>query len=57
MNEEAYLVLAQLSEIMAQTTEILIVLRADVKKLKEEREADTRANRLAVSLEELFGRG
>ena len=57
MNEEAYLVLAQLSEMMAQTTEILIALRADVKKLKEEREADTRANRLAASLEELFERG
>ena len=57
MNEEAYLVLAQLSEMMAQTTEILIALRADVKKLKEEREADLRAARLAVSLEELFERG
>ena len=57
MNEEALLVLAQLSEMMAQAAEILIVLRADVKRLKEEREADMRANRLAVSLGELFDRG
>ena len=54
MNEEKLsFVLSQIVEAIEDHKVILLSLHADVKRLKDEREEDMRANRLAVSLGEL----